>query len=477
MEVLSVASEVYPLVKTGGLADVAGALPGALVKHGVRMRTLVPGYRRVIDGLDEFVEAAHIPDLFGGPARLLAGHGAGIEILAIDAPHLYDRDGGPYVDERGQDWPDNWQRFAALSFMAAEIARGLISGYYPQIVHCHDWQAGLAPAYLRFGGFAAKSVMTVHNLAFLGWYERGVFPALRLPGEAFSINGVEFYNGVSYLKSGLACADAITTVSPTYASEIRTLGQGMGFEGLLNSRAADLHGILNGIDTSVWDPAHDGALTRTYRAGSVHHKAPNKAALAQRFELEQGDGPLFAVVSRLTQQKGMDMLLDVLEGLVALGGRLVVLGSGERGLEDGFRRATERFAGKVGLFTGYDESLSHLVQGGADAILVPSRFEPCGLTQLIGLRYGTVPVVARVGGLADTVIDANPAALAADAATGIVFSPVTAHQLYEAIRRTVALYQDEKEWRRLQRRAMRADVSWDASALHYVELYKSLIGH
>mgnify|MGYP000229963709 CR=1 FL=1 len=477
IEVLSVTSEVYPLIKTGGLADVAGALPGALTRFGVHVRTLVPGYPKVLEAMGEAREVAQFEDLWGGPVQLVATEAMGLDLLIIKAPHLYERSGGPYGDPEGRDWLDNWKRFAALGFAAAELAQGLVKGYQPQIVHAHDWQAGLAPAYLKYNGPAeVKTVMTVHNLAFQGRFSAEIFGELGLPAEAFAVDGVEYYGGVGFLKAGLQCADKVTTVSPTYANEIRTPEHGMGLDGLLNERAADLVGILNGIDVKVWDPGADEALAAQYRAGSVDHRGTNKQALTARFGLESDEGPLFGVVSRLTWQKGMDLLIGCIDDLVERGGRLCVLGSGDHGLEQALIDAAQKHPGKVGVITAYDEQVSHLIQGGADAILIPSRFEPCGLTQLYGLRYGCVPVVARVGGLADTVIDANEAALEAGVATGIQFTPVTEPALREAIRRTIMLYQQPKVWKRIQRRGMKAEVSWEASAERYAELYSNLLG-
>lgn len=477
IEVLSVASELYPLIKTGGLADVTGALPGALAQSGITMRTLVPGYPAVMGKLTGGRVVAEIGDLFGVPAKLIAGRVAGLDIIVIDAPALYDRPGNPYVSPDGWDWSDNWKRFAALSWVGAELGQGLVEGYHPQIIHAHDWQAGLAPAYIKYGpSDRVKTVMTVHNMAFKGFFGPEIFSQLRLPPHAYGVNGVEYYGGISYLKSGMECADYVTTVSPNYADEIRTPEFGMGLEGLLNGRADTVMGILNGIDITAWDPSTDKALVQPYGINNVHLRRANKLAVAERFGLDGVDGPLFCVVSRLTDQKGMDLLLSVVDGLVNLGARLAVLGSGEGYLEDGFRQAWARHPGKVSIITGYNEDLSHLMQGGCDAILIPSRFEPCGLTQLYGLRYGCVPVVSRIGGLADTVIDANPAAIAAEVATGVMFDANSAHALYEAIRRTARLYADDKLWKKIQRRGMKSDVSWETSAARYADLYATLIG-
>jgi starch synthase len=477
IEVLSVASEVYPLIKTGGLADVAGALPLALGERGITMRTLVPGYPAVMGRFGSGRVVKELDDLFGVPARLIAGRIGRLDVIAIDAPQLYDRPGNPYVGPDGWDWPDNWRRFAALSWVAGELGLGMVEGYRPNVIHSHDWQAGLAPAYIKFSGrHDVRTVMTVHNMAFKGFFGAEIFGQLRLPPEAFGLGGVEFYGGVSYLKAGMECADYVTTVSPNYADEIRTPAFGVGLEGLLNGRADTVLGILNGIDTDAWDPTTDPALVQTFSANTLHARRINKQAVVERFGLDGADGPLFCVVSRLTEQKGMDLLLEVVDGLVALGGRLAVLGSGEARLEDGFRHAATRHPGKVSIITGYDEGLSHLLQGGSDAILIPSRFEPCGLTQLYGLRYGCVPVVSRIGGLADTVIDANPAALSAEVATGIQHEANSAAALHEAIRRAVRLYGDQKLWRKIQRRGMKSDVSWRSSAARYAELYAKLTG-
>jgi len=477
IEVLSITSEIYPLVKTGGLADVAGALPGALARHGINVRTLVPGYPQVMEALGKGRVVAEFDDLWGGPARLLAGAAKDLELIVIDAPHLYMRDGGPYLQADGKDWPDNWARFAALSWVGAELARGLVDGYRPQIVHAHDWTAAMSAAYLKFGPPTdVKSIVTIHNLAFQGQFDAHIFDDLRLPPHAFSMEGVEYYGGVGFLKAGLLSADILTTVSPTYACEVRTSDYGMGLEGLLTSRVDDLFGILNGIDTEVWNPGTDPMLKANYRTNTAHLRIENKHAVEERFGLEAGEGPLFGVVSRLTWQKGIDLLVETIDDLVAQGGRLAVLGSGEPGLEAALTAAAERHPGKVGIIIGYDEALSHLMQGGLDALLVPSRFEPCGLTQLFGLRYGCVPVVSRVGGLSDTVIDANEAALDAGVATGVQFFPVTAMALAEAIKRTIVLFGSQKIWKKIQRRGMKSEVSWDASAARYAELYTKLVG-
>lgn len=476
MQVLSVASEVFPLIKTGGLADVAGALPGALAPLGIRMRTLMPGYPAVMAKLGESRRVGGFDSLFVHPASVLEASHAGLDLLILDAPALFDRAGGPYLDRDGLDYPDNFRRFAGLSLAAAEIAAGLIDGWVPDLVHVHDWQAALTPLYMRYDRAPqTPSVFTIHNIAFQGRYGAQVFPELALPPQAFAIDGVEFYGDVSFMKAGLAASTAITTVSPSYAQEILTPEFGMGFEGVLSARVDALSGIVNGIDTDIWNPATDAQIVRPYDPTKLAERARNKAALRTRFGLVESDGPLFCVISRLTLQKGMDVLAEEIETLVSGGGQLAVLGSGDPALEAAFRTAAAASPGQVGLVLGYDEPLSHLMQAGADAILIPSRFEPCGLTQLYGLRYGCVPVVARTGGLADTVIDANEAALAAGVATGLQFSPVSRDGLRLALRRVFSLWRQPPLWESLQRQGMASDVSWDRSAKAYAALYSRLL--
>lgn len=475
MKALSVASEIYPLIKTGGLADVAGALPKALAQECVEVRTLVPGYPAVMRALQDASPVHHDPALFGGPARLLAARAAGLDLLVLDAPHLFERPGNPYTDGNGRDWPDNALRFAALAVVGAALGRGLLPGYSPDIVQCHDWQAGLTAAYLKYGApTTAKCVATIHNIAFQGYFPAELFPTLGLPQQAFAIDGIEYFGGIGYLKAALQCADAITTVSPTYAEEIRREEFGMGLQGLLQRRGDDLHGIINGLDTEVWNPATDAALACRFDASHVDLRVINKRAVERRFGLANEPGPLYCVVSRLTWQKGIDLLLSGLDRMLGSGARLAVLGSGDKSFEQAFTQAAERHAGRIGTMIGYDEGLSHLLLGGSDAILVPSRFEPCGLTQLQGLRYGCVPVVSRVGGLADTVIDANDAAVTAGAGNGVQFGLVTETSLEHAIQRTNRLFQDRDAWRRLQLNGMSSDVSWRRSAKRYAALFRSL---
>ncbi len=475
LSVLSVASEAVPLVKTGGLADVAGALPGALGPHGVAVTTLIPGYPSVLAKIGKARAAQRWDDLLGGPARLLKAKLGEHPLLVLDAPALFAREGGPYAGPGGTDWADNWRRFAALGRAAADLAGGAAKGFKFDLVHAHDWQAGLAPAYLRYAGSAVPSVMTIHNMAFQGVFGPEVFAQLGLPREAFGVDGVEYHGGISLLKAGMTSASAVTTVSPTYAREIRTPDFGMGLDGLIRARGSAVHGICNGIDTAEWDPASDPALAAPFSARSLSARTANKRALEREFGLARDDGPLFVVISRLTWQKGIDVLAASLDHLVWLGGRLALLGAGDAALEAALHAAAARHPGRIGLRIGYDEALSHRMQAGGDAILVPSRFEPCGLTQLYGLRYGCVPVVARTGGLADTVIHANLAAQQSGVATGIHIATIDADALKAALDQTVTLYRDRSAWRSLQRMGMAQDFSWGRSGAAYAALYRSLV--
>lgn len=475
MQVLSVTSEIYPLIKTGGLADVAGALPGALAGHGVAVRTLVPGYPSVLAHIGKAKAVRRYDALFGASASVLAAKVGELELLVLDAPDFFAREGGPYGDMGGTEWGDNWRRFAALSRVGADIAAEGVKGWKPDLVHAHDWQAAMTAAYMRFGpAHAVPKVVTIHNLAFQGRFGADIFAQLDLPPEAWGVNGVEYYGGTGFLKAGLVSADAITTVSPTYADEIRSPVHGMGLDGLINGRADRLHGILNGVETEIWDPASDPLIARRYNGRALGGRTANRRAVEKHFGLDKDAAPIFIIISRLTWQKGMDMAVRTIDHLVGLGAKLVVLGAGDHPLEGAFLAAADRHRGRVGTHIGYDEPLSHLMQAGADAILIPSRFEPCGLTQLYGLRYGCVPVVARVGGLADTIIDANEAAIGAGAATGIVFAPADALALHGAIARTVRLHGNKAQWQAMQRAGMRADFSWTHSAARYAELFRTL---
>ncbi|MCA8882822.1 MAG: glycogen synthase GlgA [Rhodobacteraceae bacterium] len=471
MNILSVTSECAPLIKTGGLADVAGALPGALTLEGCHVRTVLPGYPAVLARLAPAPEVVlEFDDLFGGPARVLQATAAGLSLYVLDAAHLFARDGAIYLGPDGKDWPDNPQRFAALCWAGMVIARDGAAGWVPDVVHCHDWQAGLLPYYLTKHAPHVPSVMTVHNIAFQGLASPTLREKLRLDAADFTLSGYEYYGSISALKAGLIYANLLTTVSPTYARELMTPEFGMGLDGVLRFRRKDLTGILNGIDLDAWDPARDPAIVPfTTPAG----KAPNRKLLLAEFGLTDGGGPLCIVVSRLTQQKGLDLLIDAIPTLTDAGGRLAVLGTGDPVLERAWRETAERNPG-VAIHVGYDEALSHRMLAGADAILVPSRFEPCGLTQLFGLHYGAVPVVAYTGGLADTVIHASHAALQAGTATGIQIQPLTGAALRDGLALLCELYAQPAQWTRLQQNGMKHPVGWPASAIQYANLYERL---
>ena len=483
MRVLHVCTEIYPLLKTGGLADVAGALPPAQVRAGCDARVLVPGFPALLAGiLDQHVVAELAPAFGAGTIRLLRGvlPDSGVAAYAIDAPDLYARPGNPYADADNNAYADNVQRFALLGWIAARLADGLDPDWQPRVVHAHDWHAGLAPAYLKAaeqatGRTLAGSVQTIHNLAYQGNFPAHVFGYLGLPAHFFDIHGVEFHGQVSFLKAGLFFADKITTVSPTYAREIQGGEQGCGLDGLLRSRAHDLAGILNGVDDTVWNPAIDPLIAGHYDVQDVAGKLACKTALQREAGLAVQDAaPLFCVVSRLTEQKGLHLVLAALPRIVERGGQIMVLGSGDAALEAAFRAAAAAHPASVAVRIGYDEQLAHRLIAGADVILVPSRFEPCGLTQLYGLKYGTLPLVRDVGGLADTVVDSSLENLGDELATGFVFASFDDAGIASALRRAFALYRRGADWHEVRARGMRQRFDWDAAAADYLALYEQI---
>lgn len=477
LRVLAVASEMAPLVKTGGLADVVGALPAALAAQDVETRTLIPGYPEVLAALGHGQTVLSFDDLFGGPAWIHAGRFEGAHVYALVAPHLYAREGGPYSDKEGVDYPDNAFRFAALAWAGAQIAQGAVAKYAPDVLHAHDWQAALAPAYLHYSGKPRPAtVVTVHNIAFQGQYAKELLDALRLPAESFHMEGVEYYGAVGFLKAGLQLCDRIATVSPSYALEIETGEFGMGLDGLLRARAEVVSGILNGVDETIWNPAKDARIAAPYDVTKLAARGKNKAALQRRMGLAQDpDAFLLGVVSRMSWQKGHDMMLAALPALMSRHAQFALIGAGDKHLEEAFLAAQDAYPGRIAVTIGYSEDMAHLIQAGADAFLVPSRFEPCGLTQLYALRYGAVPIVSRVGGLRDTIIDANEMAIQAGVATGFQFSPPTAEALAIALRQAEHLFRDKENWRKLQLNGMKTDVSWRHPAERYAALYREAI--
>jgi starch synthase len=480
LRVLHVTAELYPWVKSGGLGDVAAALPPALTALGVDARLLLPGFWGFLDAFPGITDVGRLHTPFASErVRLGLVRVPGSELLAylVDHPAFYDRPGNPYAGPDGRDWPDNHRRFGLFGWTAAELARGADPGWSPDLLHIHDWHAGLAPAYLTARPPAAghaPTVFTVHNLAYQGLFPPAVFPELALPPGFFSIDGVEFNGLVSFIKAALFYADRLTTVSPTYAREIQTPDFGCGLQGLLRTRADSLTGILNGVDPRIWDPRHDPILPRSYGTEDAASGKPMaKAALQRRLGLDdRQDAPLFGVVSRLTPQKGLDLLLACLPEIVSDGSRLAILGSGDSDLEHGFSIAAAAHNREIAVEIGYDDALSHLIIAGADIVLVPSRFEPCGLTQLYALRYGTLPLVRRVGGLADTVVDATAVSLADDTADGFAFDGDGPPALLSAVRRASGLFREPTIWMRMIRRAMTRDFSWTAAARRYLAVYR-----
>ena len=481
MKVLQVGAEVVPLVKTGGLADVLGALPQALIAAGADVRLLLPGLPAIIGAVENLQVVFEFGPLFGAlriTLRLGRMPGSGVPAYVIDAPYLYQRDGGPYQGRDGEEWADNLQRFALLGWVGAHLAAGeLDPAWVPDVLHAHDWHAGMACAYAAaHPATRAAMVFTVHNLAYQGLFASLDFNLLGLPSRFMASSGLEYHHQLSFMKAGLKFADAITTVSPTYASEIATHEFGFGLDGVIRGRGAAVHGILTGVDGAIWNPAADADLAERYSPVKLAGKARCKAALQAELGLAQRpEALLFGVVSRLSSQKGLDLLLDALPGLLQRGGQLALQGTGDPALEAAFVAAAQAHQGSVAVRIGYDESFAHRLIAGADAIVVPSRFEPCGLTQLYGLRYGTLPIVRRVGGLADTVVDATEGALQADRATGFAFEAATPAALDEALQRATAAFAQPKRWKQLVLRAMAQDFSWSGAARSYMGLYAELV--
>jgi starch synthase len=476
MNILFATSEAQPLIKTGGLADVCGSLPVALrrLRHDVRL--ILPAYPEAVARAGSLRLAGEL-DLPGAayPVRLLEGTlpGSQVRLYLVDSPAHYYRNGGPYAGPDGEDWPDNAQRFALLARAAAAVATDRAGlDWRPEVVHCHDWQTGLVPALLSGEPQRPVSVFTIHNLSYQGLFSWEDFQALQLPAELWSMEAMEFHGRFSFIKGGLVFADWLTTVSPTYAREIRTPQHGCGLEGLLQHRAARLTGILNGVDYETWDPAHDPLITERYSAEEPAPKAQNKAALQREFALAEDPRiPLIGHVGRLVEQKGGDLLLATLPQLLEHA-QLIVLGNGQRDVEKALDAAAAKYPGRLAAHVGYSEELAHRIEAAADMFVMPSRFEPCGLNQIYSLRYGTVPIVHCTGGLADTVVDTRKETLADGTATGFVFEAPTAAALWEAIERALALYRRPAEWQRLMHNGMRQDFSWGRSARQYLALYR-----
>ncbi|EHK91178.1 glycogen synthase GlgA [Aggregatibacter actinomycetemcomitans] len=477
MKVLHVCSELYPLLKTGGLADAMGALPFAQKDIGIDTRIVLPAYPAIAVGIPHTSVVAEF-DNFTGHIILRYGEYNGIGVYLIDAPYLYAREGNPYHDANYNDYADNYKRFALLGWVGAELATGLDSWWRAEVVHAHDWHAGLAAAYLYHKGRPAKSVFTIHNLAYQGPFDYRHLFEIGLPAEMFHVNGLELFGQISYLKAGLYYSDVVTAVSPTYAKEITTPEFAYGLQGLLSTldQEGRLVGILNGVDEKIWHPNCDQYIQHAYKLKYMGGKGKNKADLQVYFNLPQrSDALLFVMVTRLTEQKGVDLLLESADEIVKQGGQLAILGSGAPHLEAGIRKLAEDYPQNVAVKIGYDEALSHLMLAGGDVILVPSRFEPCGLTQLYGLKYGTLPLVRATGGLADTVVNASVENIQTRTATGFVFTHATADDLRHALQAAFALWKKQRLWASVRVIAMEQNFSWQISATHYQHLYQRIL--
>ena len=480
-KILFVTSEAHPLIKTGGLADVSGALPAALHTLGADIKILLPGYPAVLQQSKRASLFAQLPNPFApGTVEILETRvpETTVPVLIVCYDAFFNRKGGPYQHASGEDWPDNALRFGLLSYIAAWLGSSdNPTAWQPDLIHCNDWQTGLAPAYLRFWpGRKPPSIMTIHNLAYQGVFGPESVKQLLLPAESFQIQGLEFYGNLSFLKAGVFYADRITTVSPTYAREIQQETLGFGMHGLLHERRSVLSGIINGIDTKEWDPQHDPHLPHRYSTTGLNHKAMNKAALQQELGLAvEAHIPLVAIISRITYQKGSDLVLGVMHDLVREGVQFALLGTGDAAIEQAFVNLAERHPGRIAVTIGYAEDLSHRMEAGADMFLMPSRYEPCGLNQMYSQRYGTPPIAHATGGLADTIVNATPTHLATGDATGFLFREMTHPACAETVRRAVKLYRDTPVWRQLQTAGMQRDFSWQKSAAAYLKLYRSLI--
>ncbi len=480
MRVLFVSSEVFPLIKTGGLADVSAALPEALAELGLEVQLLLPGYPKALEMVANKAVEVEFADFMGaGPMRVISGRipDIGRPIWLVDCPSLYQRSGGPYQDENGNDWPDNALRFAVFNHVAAQLSCGvMLPGWRADIVHANDWHTGLVPMILaETPGHRPGTLLTIHNLAFQGVFPTDIYPRLGLPGGDIVPEGIEFYGKISFLKAGISYCDRLTTVSPTYAREILTSEYGCGLEGLLQHRAKDTFGILNGADYHIWDPVADVHIPATYNLQNITGKRMCKWELQAELGLEaEPEAPLVVFVSRITEQKMADVVAAVLPGIIERGAQFALVGDGDRGIEELFVALARTYPGRVAIRIGYEEPLAHRLMAGGVILLHPSRFEPCGLTQLYAMRYGTLPIVRNTGGLIDTVVNASDSAIRQGTATGFAFEQANSEELLACIERALDLYRQPLPWRKVQRQAMAQNFCWAESALQYLALYRSL---
>lgn len=477
-KVLFISSEAFPLVKTGGLADVAGSLPNALLKHGQDVRLLLPAYPEVLAKIKnrKLLATTSYYDL---PVEILETRLPGSKVIVwlVNCQEAFDRPGGPYCDENGHEWHDNALRFTIFCHAAVDLSLNKFDlNWQPDIVHCNDWQSGLVPALLSLHKTRPATIFTIHNLAYQGVFGHQTYADLSLPPLLWHMDGLEFYGNFSFIKGGLAYADKITAVSPNYAREIMAPENGYGLDGLLRHRSKDVSGILNGIDEKYWNPGTDNYLAHKYNRRTINNKVLNKTALQKELNLPVDENvPMVGIVSRLVSQKGLDIILQSLDKLLSMPVQLVVLGTGDDYYEKQLSDWVKRFPDKMNVTIGYNEQLAHRIEAGSDLYLMPSTFEPCGLNQLYSLRYGTLPIVTPVGGLADTVIDASLENIENKTANGFVIYEQSAPALLSTVQRALEMYKNKSTWRQMQNSAMNADFSWETSASNYIQLYKQAL--
>jgi starch synthase len=475
-KILFASSELHPLIKTGGLADVSSGLPKALAELNQDIRIIIPNYQSIATHEDiHFICTVHVDyrDVNILQTRLPESD---VIVWLVDYPEYFDHPGNPYLDQYGNPWEDSAERFALFCRVIVEVAMDRAHlNWRADIVHCNDWQTGLVPALLTLESEQPASIFTIHNLAYQGLFPSSTFKTLNLPAHLWHQDALEFHEMMSFIKGGLACSDWITTVSATYAEEIQSKEFGYGLEGLLSYRKNVLSGIVNGLDVKVWNPETDANISRTYTVETLDNKRLNKAALQKQVSLSVDDKiPVIGLIGRLVEQKGIDLLIDCLPDIVNMPVQFILLGSGEKKYQMQLEKLAQQNPDKISINLGYDEPFAHLIEAGADIFMMPSRFEPCGLNQMYSLRYGTIPIVRKTGGLADTVTDTMPITLADNSATGIVFDDPNSGALLEATKRALLLFNDKKTWRAIQKNAMQQNLSWQNSAQQYLSLYESL---